>query len=487
MKRSGFRGFAWLCAVSDLMAIAAAYSTAVILRFWSESGKAMFGFAAKMLGVIEPADLGTWMGVFYVDSAPRIIAILAATICLLYAYMELYDQTRHIFPRHIAWKVLVANAVALMLFYSYFYVRRNLWHPRSMFITVAVLNVIYCIALRTVLRITLGRLRLSREAGTCRAILAGAGDDAAAVERRIAEAPWHGIKIVERIDTADTSPNDLAERVAETARQRNAEMIICADRSLPISVLMRIMEVAGELDVRLKALSSEFEVLVNEAGMTTDMLHGLPFVHFPAPSESRTWQRVKCWLSVATSAVLLVLLLPLFAAISVFVRVTSRGSLFFVQERIGVNRRPFRIYKFRTMHALADQEQEQMEVQNEAGTGLFKIRQDPRMTLAGRFLRRFSLDELPQLVNILKGDMTLVGPRPLPWRDFRNYYEEWHYSRHGGLPGLTCLWQVSGRSELNFHSMCLLDIYYLRNQGPLLDLKILLRTAWAVLFARGAY
>jgi lipopolysaccharide/colanic/teichoic acid biosynthesis glycosyltransferase len=182
-----------------------------------------------------------------------------------------------------------------------------------------------------------------------------------------------------------------------------------------------------------------------------------------------------------------VLLLPIFVAIAVFVGLTSRGSVFFVQERIGFNRKPFRMYKFRTMHNRADREQDQIEVQNEAGAGLFKIKQDPRITLAGRLLRRFSLDELPQLVNILKGDMTLVGPRPLPWRDFKNYYEEWHYSRHGGLPGLTCLWQVSGRSELDFHSMCLLDIYYLRNQGALLDLKILLRTGWAVLFARGAY
>ncbi len=487
MKRMRPRGFAWLYAVADVTAIAAAYSTAVALRFWSDSGMSLFGFAAKALGVQEAADLGAWMGVFYVESAPRIITILAATICLLYAYMELYDEARYMFPRHIAWKVLVANAVALVLFYTYFYVRRNLWHPRSMFLAVAVLNVIYCMTLRTVLRIGLGRMRLSGKAGTCRAVLAGAGDDAAAVERRIVEAPWLGIKIVERIDASKMSEDGLDRHISEAVTRTGAEMILCADRALPISVLMRIMEVAEELDVRLKALSADFEVLVNQAGLSTDMLHGLPFVHFPAPSESGTWQWVKRGLSVGTSAILLVLLLPIFVAIAVFVGLTSRGSVFFVQERIGFNRKPFRMYKFRTMHNRADREQDQIEVQNEAGAGLFKIKQDPRITLAGRLLRRFSLDELPQLVNILKGDMTLVGPRPLPWRDFKNYYEEWHYSRHGGLPGLTCLWQVSGRSELDFHSMCLLDIYYLRNQGALLDLKILLRTGWAVLFARGAY
>ena len=109
------------------------------------------------------------------------------------------------------------------------------------------------------------------------------------------------------------------------------------------------------------------------------------------------------------------------------------------------------------------------------------------MTHVGRFLRRFSLDEVPQLINILRGEMTLVGPRPLPRRDFENYHEEWHYSRHGGLPGLTCLWQVSGRSDVNFHNMCILDDYYLRNQNLILDIKILARTVGVVLFAKGAY
>jgi lipopolysaccharide/colanic/teichoic acid biosynthesis glycosyltransferase len=129
----------------------------------------------------------------------------------------------------------------------------------------------------------------------------------------------------------------------------------------------------------------------------------------------------------------------------------------------------------------------QMEAFNDSGEGLFKMRKDPRVTLVGRFLRRFSMDELPQLLNVVRGEMTIVGPRPLPRRDFANYYEEWHYSRHSGLPGLTCLWQVSGRSDVSFHNMCILDDYYLRNQSAILDLKIILRTVGVVLFAKGAY
>jgi lipopolysaccharide/colanic/teichoic acid biosynthesis glycosyltransferase len=128
-----------------------------------------------------------------------------------------------------------------------------------------------------------------------------------------------------------------------------------------------------------------------------------------------------------------------------------------------------------------------MEEFNESPDVVFKMRRDPRVTPVGRFLRRFSLDELPQLLNVLRGEMALVGPRPLPRRDFAGYYEQWHYGRHDGLPGLTCLWQVSGRSEIDFQNMCLLDVYYLRNQGWILDLKLLMRSAWVVLFGRGAY
>jgi lipopolysaccharide/colanic/teichoic acid biosynthesis glycosyltransferase len=191
--------------------------------------------------------------------------------------------------------------------------------------------------------------------------------------------------------------------------------------------------------------------------------------------------------SILFAAVSTILSAPIQLAIAVVIKVSSPGPALFIQERIGVNRKPFRMFKFRTMYDRAEENRAQMEEFNESGRGLFKIQKDPRVTPAGRFLRRFSLDELPQLYNVLRGDMTIVGPRPLPRSDFQNYYEEWHYNRHSGMPGLTCLWQVSGRSHLDLHDMCILDVYYLRNQTWVLDVKIILRTFWAVLFAKGAY
>ncbi len=127
-----------------------------------------------------------------------------------------------------------------------------------------------------------------------------------------------------------------------------------------------------------------------------------------------------------------------------------------------------------------------LESLNDADGTLFKIRNDPRITRIGQLLRKYSIDELPQLLNVVRGDMALIGPRPLPHRDYNNYYEKWHYNRHVGQQGATCLWQVSGRSDLDFETMCILDVYYLRNRTLRLDLEILLRTVCVVFCARGA-
>ena len=154
--------------------------------------------------------------------------------------------------------------------------------------------------------------------------------------------------------------------------------------------------------------------------------------------------------------------------------------------RRGHRRRPFACLKFRTMHDDAEQRQADLEALNEASGALFKIRDDPRLTPVGRLLRRFSLDELPQLVNVLRGEMSLVGPRPLPQRDFERL-EDWHRKRYLVLPGMTGLWQVSGRAELDFDDLVRLDFLYLERWSLSLDLTILLKTIPAVLSRRGAY
>jgi lipopolysaccharide/colanic/teichoic acid biosynthesis glycosyltransferase len=155
-------------------------------------------------------------------------------------------------------------------------------------------------------------------------------------------------------------------------------------------------------------------------------------------------------------------------------------------RRIGLNEQPFLMWKFRTMYQDAAERQGQLEARNEAQGPLFKIRDDPRVTPFGRFLRRFSIDEIPQVLNVLAGEMSLVGPRPLPVRDYERL-EDWHRKRYLVLPGMTGLWQIAGRADLSFDDLVRLDFYYLENWSIWLDISILAKTVPAVVAARGAY
>lgn len=186
------------------------------------------------------------------------------------------------------------------------------------------------------------------------------------------------------------------------------------------------------------------------------------------------------------SLALLVILSPILLVIGVANKLTSPGPIFFVQERVGLNKRRFRLYKFRTMIVDAEQQLAALASRNEVRGPVFKIKDDPRVTPLGRFLRKSSLDELPQLINVLKGDMSLVGPRPLSVRDYRGVTEDWHRRRISVRPGITCLWQVGGRSSIPFERWMELDMEYIDQWSLILDLKILLRTIPAVLKASGA-
>ena len=195
---------------------------------------------------------------------------------------------------------------------------------------------------------------------------------------------------------------------------------------------------------------------------------------------------VKRALDVIAATILLTVGLPLGALIALAVRINSPGPILYSQTRIGRNGHPFNIFKFRSMTADADAQLDEMAELNEASGPLFKMRDDPRRTAVGRILRRFSLDEVPNLINVLRGEMSLVGPRPnVP--DEVAQYKDWHRRRLSVSPGMTGLWQVSGRSDLTFDEMVLLDIYYAENWSLTLDLGILLRTIPKVLGGEGAY
>ena len=473
---------------ADFAAVTAAYYTTLFLRFNSVRGERFFTSVNRFLGVRPTAALPELFENFYIISAPRILLFLTVALCLLYAMRDLYTGRRFIRRHPVAWNVIVANLIALGVFYAYWYLRRNVFHPRSMFATILFLNIFYCVGFRSIMERWLDGLRKTCHFDERRAILIGSSEETGFLSVYMAERHPHGLLIAHQIGvTSDEPIVNLLRKAEQATAEHNGDMLIVADKRFSVAEIMRFLELAEKLNIPVKILSDRMNVLVGPAKMSLDTIAGIPLVHFDAPKAGRRYAAVQQRLSVVVAWAAAILLLPVFGLVALLIRLSSKGPVFFVQDRIGVNRRPFRMVKFRTMFDRSDEIQAQVEEFNESGKGLFKMRRDPRVTLVGRFLRRFSLDELPQLFNVMRGEMTLVGPRPLPRRDFENYYEKWHYSRHSGMPGLTCLWQTSGRSDLGFHDMCILDVFYLRNQNWVLDLKILLKTFWVVLFAKGAY
>ena len=213
---------------------------------------------------------------------------------------------------------------------------------------------------------------------------------------------------------------------------------------------------------------------------------GLPLLEVHYPGLDNTQRTFKRALDVAVSVCTLALLSPLLLAAAVAVRLDSPGPVLFRQKRVGADEKVFVCFMFRSMQPDAEVRQAALEDLNEAEGPVFKIKDDPRVTRVGRFLRRWSIDELPQLINVLKGEMSLVGPRPLPVRDFLRM-EEAHKRRLGAVPGMTGYWQTSGRSDLTFEEMVRLDLYYIENWSLSFDLKIILKTLGAVLRREGAY
>ncbi len=248
--------------------------------------------------------------------------------------------------------------------------------------------------------------------------------------------------------------------------------------------LAEIVELAHRRGTKVRVAPKPSELIVQRAEYVPGQ--ALPLFDLTPPVIVGVDWAVKRTFDIGVSALVVVVGLPIWLLIAGLIKGTSRGPVFYKDRRIGLQEREFPMFKFRTMYADAADRQAALESLNEADGPLFKIANDPRVTPVGRVLRRFSLDEVPQFLNVLRGEMSLVGPRPLPVRDFVQL-EDWHRRRYLVLPGMTGLWQVSGRISLSFDELVRLDFYYLENWSVWLDITILFKTLPAVLARRGAY
>jgi exopolysaccharide biosynthesis polyprenyl glycosylphosphotransferase len=330
---------------------------------------------------------------------------------------------------------------------------------------------------------------LARAGYSRRTLLVGSGRHLDAVAHALEDSPHGGIEpvgyvsLTPRPDNGLRSLGDLAD-LSEILAEHRVQDVIIADPDFPQAQAVELVDVCHRRGIEVHVAPSTMGILTQRAEFVPGQ--SLPLFTLKSPVFEGVDFAIKRTFDVIGATLFLLLLSPVLIAIALAVKLTSRGPVVYRSARPGMGGAPFDCLKFRTMRADAEHTQEELEALNEMSGALFKIRDDPRMTSVGRFLRRFSLDELPQLVNVVRGDMSLVGPRPLPLRDFAKL-EEWHKKRYLVLPGITGLWQVSGRADLDFDDLVRLDFLYLERWSVALDLVILLKTVPAVLTRRGAF
>ena len=331
---------------------------------------------------------------------------------------------------------------------------------------------------------------LLRAAGySRRAVLVGTGPHIEAVAHALEAGPHHPINVIGFVSLTPRPDNGLValgslEDIGAIVREHRADEVIIADPDFPQPEAVELVDVCHRQGVRVRIAPSTMEILVHRAEFVPGQ--SVPLFELRPPVFEGIDYAVKRTFDLIGATAITVFLSPLLLAAWLAVRLTSRGPAIYRSVRPGIGGMPFSCFKFRTMYADADARQADLEELNEATGALFKIRDDPRVTPVGRMLRRFSLDELPQLLNVLRGEMSLVGPRPLPQRDYERL-QDWHRKRYLVMPGITGLWQVSGRSDLDFDDLVRLDFLYLERWSVFLDLSILLKTIPAVISRRGAF
>ncbi|MBI5049581.1 MAG: sugar transferase [Nitrospirae bacterium] len=248
--------------------------------------------------------------------------------------------------------------------------------------------------------------------------------------------------------------------------------------------IQKIVQKAEEQGIIIRHLSHIFDTKV--AQPSTEQFGNFTVLTM-TPSAQEGWRYMaKRAIDITLGSVLIIATSPLMAVAVIAIKLSSPGPVFFNQARVGYNKRIFNLFKFRTMVVGAEKLQGELEEQNEMDGPVFKIKDDPRIFKVGRWLRKWSIDELPQLFNVIKGDMSLVGPRPLPVRDYSGFRKDWQRRRFSVLPGITCTWQINGRNDISFEDWMKMDMEYIDNWKLSRDLKILFKTIPAVIKGKGA-
>jgi exopolysaccharide biosynthesis polyprenyl glycosylphosphotransferase len=463
--------------IVDLVMCLVAFVAAMVLSHLPLSLQGAEDLVAMRFSILNFAGMLVFLGVWH----------------LIFRLTGLYDSKRiSTITREfgdLLWGVMFCCAVFLI---ADFFFPLKLFNNRFVPVFGSVLFIILASS-RVVLRLTLRELRKSGS-NLRHVLIVGTDKEAMAFAEKILKRPDLGWNLKGFVDDQwrGGAPKEGRFRIVADFAGFKAylrgnvidEVIVCLPSYRNQDEMRLIVEACSEQGILVRSRIEHFRL--EHAYTKIEYLDSDILLTYCTGHMRRRMLFVKKVYDYAGAFVLTVVLSPLLFLIALAIKLTSRGPVIFVQERLGFNKRRFRLYKFRTMVPGAEQQMDELEQYNEMGGAAFKIKNDPRMTPVGRVLRKFSLDELPQLWNVLKGDMSLVGPRPLPERDFHGFDTDWHRRRFSVKPGLTCLWQVSGRNRLTFDEWMALDLRYIDNWSPLLDAAILLKTVPAVFIGHGA-
>ena len=440
-------------------------------------------------GTIQPRPFD-----YYVPLA----MVFVIGLILIFALRRLYHMRLTGSWFRQAWIITLSSTIGIALLIAYNFVFQ--YSTKSIIDLPQSRLLILFAWLSPIVILSLGRLIVSGAVGMLyrmglgetRLLVVGSGRLGKLVMQHIAANPNLGYAIVGFLHDLNEPPGDFGrfkmlgtiEDIGPVIRSMQIDEVIIALPAQMHQQAIRSVKLCERLGTSFKLIPDLYELNLSRIDM--DAIEGIPLINIKQVSLN-IWQGfITRLIDITVSASVLILGLPLWIFLALAIALSSPGPIIYKQTRIGLNGRAFQIYKFRSMYKDADQRLAQLLSQNEARGPLFKMKNDPRITPIGKFLRGTSLDEIPQFINILKGDMSLVGPRPALPREVAQY-EEWQKGRLAIKPGLTGLWQVRGRSNLTFDEGVLMDLYYIENWSLRLYIQILLRTIPAVLFSRGAY
>jgi exopolysaccharide biosynthesis polyprenyl glycosylphosphotransferase len=420
-------------------------------------------------------------------------AILLTTLCLIGYQMDgLYERRSRRRWMAKIYGLTTSTATSIVFIMALTFFLQPLVYSRGMLVLVAVLIVVF-LSLARLGQDMIQLRRRQRGIGVERVLIVGAGEIGRAVMRTILGDASLGYQMVGYVDDDPSKGTGHLGRIKGLGKLNQIPSVIVEEKVDEVIVTLswqyhrKIMDIVSQCErenVRVRVVPDVFQQRMQHVDL--DSLSGIPLIG-PGPAQmGSSAMLVKRIIDLTLTILAMPVLVIIFIVVAVLIKLDSSGPVIFRQRRVGKNGQEFDVYKFRSMIDGAEKMQAELADLNEAEGPLFKIKDDPRVTRVGRIIRQTSVDELPQLINVLKGDMSIIGPRP-GTPDEVAQYEPWQRERLRVRPGITGLWQVSGRSDVPFDEMCLLDIFYIDNWSLDLDIRIFLQTIPYVLTGKGAY